>query len=104
MRLNYKIALLSNINILHFDYLKNNFPVFDVFHNLLLSFELNLKKPDPLIYKKALGILNVLPEEAFYTDDRQELVEQSRRLGIHGFVFKGIEQLNKDLLDSGIKL
>lgn len=104
LRSGYKIALLSNINILHFDYLKNNFPVFDVFHNLLLSFELKLKKPDPLIYKKALDILDVLAEEAFYTDDRQELVEQSRRLGICGFVFKGIEQLSKDLSASGIKL
>lgn len=104
LRPGYKIALLSNINILHFGYLKNNFPVFDVFHNLLLSFELKLKKPDPLIYKKALDILNALPEETFYTDDRQELVEESRCLGIRGFVFKGIEQLNRDLSDSGIKL
>ena len=97
LKSNYKVALLSNINILHFDYIKNNFPVFDVFHKLLLSFELKLKKPDPLIYKKALDILSVLPEETFYTDDRQELIEQSRCLGICGFVFKGIEQLSRDL-------
>ncbi len=100
----YKIALLSNINILHFTYLKDNFFVFDVFHKLFLSFELKLKKPDPLIYKKAVDILGVPAQEAFYTDDRQDLVEEARRLGIRGFTFKGIEQLNKDLSDSGINI
>lgn len=98
----YKVALLSNINILHFDYLKNNFPIFGPFHNLFLSFELKLKKPDPRIYKKALQVLQVEPEEVFYTDDRKELVEASRKLGIRGFVFSGVEQLEKDLLNSGI--
>src|SRR3989338_6206829 len=50
----YKIALLSNINILHFDYLKKNFSIFDAFHNVVTSFESGIRKPDPLIYKKAL--------------------------------------------------
>lgn len=94
---NYRIALLSNINILHFDYLTKNFPVFDIFRDLFLSFELKLKKPDPLIYKKVLNILNLPAEEVFYTDDRPELVSEAKRLGIRGFVFKGVEQLEKDL-------
>lgn len=100
----YRIALLSNINTLHFDYLKTNFPVFDVFHHLFLSFELKLKKPDPLIYKKALEVLEVSPEQAFYTDDRAELIAAARSLGIKGFVFKDAEQLKEDLLGSGVNI
>jgi FMN phosphatase YigB (HAD superfamily) len=98
----YVLAILSNINILHFDYIKKEFPVFDVFHYIITSFELGVQKPKPEIYRKALGILKVKPEEAFYTDDRQELVDKSREIGIKGFVFKNPEQLKNDLLDSGI--
>lgn len=102
LRNHYKIALLSNINILHFDYCKNNFPIFGVFHNLFLSFKLKLVKPDPLIYKKVLKILKALPDEVFYTDDRPELIEESRRLGIRGFVFKDMLKLKIDLQNSGV--
>ncbi|MEW6101662.1 MAG: hypothetical protein AB1481_05150, partial [Candidatus Omnitrophota bacterium] len=41
----YKVALLSNINILHFDYLKRSFPVFDAFHNVITSYEVGARKP-----------------------------------------------------------
>ncbi len=98
----YKTALLSNINVLHYNYIAGKFPLFDAFHTVLLSFELKLKKPDPLIYKKALCLLNVPPENAFYTDDRPELIEESLRHGINGFVFTGIEQLKLDFLSLGI--
>jgi FMN phosphatase YigB (HAD superfamily) len=100
----YALALLSNINILHFDYIKKEFPVFDAFHYIITSFELGIQKPKPEIYRKTLGILKVKPEEVFYTDDRQELVDKSREIGIKGFVFKNPEQLKKDLLESGIDI
>ena len=105
LKSHYKLALLSNINILHFDYLKKNFThLFGAFHNIITSFELGFRKPHPLIYKKALDILGVKPQEAFYTDDRPELVSAARQLGTRSFIFKGIEQLKKDLLDSGISI
>ena len=104
LRKNYRLALLSNINTLHFDYLKDNFPVFDPFHNLLLSFQMKLKKPDVRIYKKALAALGVQPQGTFYTDDRPELIESAGRLGIQGFVFRGVEQLKNDLMDAGIEI
>ncbi len=104
LRNSYRLALLSNINELHFNYLKANFPVFDLFHHILLSFQMKSIKPDPLIYKQALYILGVLPKEVFYTDDRPELIQAARALGIQGFVFRGAAQLKKDLLDLGVKM
>jgi len=101
---NYRLALLSNINTLHFAYLKDHFPIFDPFHDLLLSFEMKLKKPDVRIYKKALAALAVKPQETFYTDDRPELIESARALGMQGFVFSGVEQLKNDLLNAGVKI
>ncbi len=101
---NYKTALISNINILHYQYLKERFPVFNVFGQIFLSYELGLAKPDPRIYEKALGSLGALAEEVFYTDDRPELVESARALGIKSFVFSGERQLENDLLSAGVKI
>lgn len=100
----YKVSVLSNVNILHLEYLKKNFPVFDAFHNVITSCELGFQKPHPEIYKKTLEILGVTPQDTFYTDDRAELTEKARELGIRSFVFTGVAQLQKDLLDAGVSI
>ncbi|MDD2927904.1 MAG: HAD family phosphatase [Candidatus Omnitrophica bacterium] len=102
LKLRYRVALISNIDVLHYEYLKNHFPVFNVFDRLFLSYELGLVKPNPLIYQKVLATLKVGPENVFYTDDRPELVESAQRLGIKSFVFSGIAQLKNDLFRAEI--
>lgn len=104
LKRNYKLALISNINILHLEYVKKQFPVFDVFHHIITSCELGVRKPHPLIYHKTLELLTVSPLEVFYTDDRAELVNSAGELGIRGCVFKDLEQLKKDLTQVGIGL
>ena len=100
----YKLSVLSNVNFLHLEYIKKKFPIFDAFHNVITSCELGFNKPDPAIYKKALEILGVEPGDAFYTDDRAELIEKAKELGIRSFVFTGVEQLRKDLRGSGVNI
>ncbi|MDD5691792.1 MAG: HAD family phosphatase [Candidatus Omnitrophica bacterium] len=97
LKADYRTAMLSNINILHYEYLKRSFPVFDVFHQLFLSYELGLAKPDKSIYHKVISILGVSAEEVFYCDDRPELVESASSLGIRSFVFRDVPGLLKDL-------
>lgn len=102
LRVNYKIALLSNINILHYEYLKKNFPVFGVFDKIFLSFQLGLIKPDKEIYNLVIRDLGVSPPEIFYIDDRPELVQSAKSLGIQGCIFTNFSQLTSDLRKSGI--
>ena len=100
----YNVSALSNVNILHLEHIKKNFPIFDAFHNVITSCELGFKKPDPAIYKKALEISGVEAASAFYTDDRAELTEKAKELGIRSFVFTGVEQLRKDLRAAGVNI
>lgn len=102
LRKNYQVALLSNINVLHYEYLKKNFPVFGVFDRVFLSFELGSIKPDPEIYQQVIRQLAVSPQEIFYTDDRPELIKSAQDLGIHGAVFSSFEQLRKDIILAGL--
>lgn len=99
----YKMVLLSNINILHLEYVKQTFPILNAFQ-IITSCALGLRKPENQIYHKALDILKVSPDKCFYTDDRPELIESARGLGIKGFVFMGAEQLEKDLRGAGVNI
>jgi len=100
----YKLALLTNVNILHFEYIRDNFDIFSIFGRIFTSFELGVQKPSPLIYGAVLKSLGVNPQEVFYTDDRPELVQSARSLGINGFIFKDDEQLKSDLASLNIFL
>jgi len=102
LRVDYRTAMLSNINVLHYEYVRKNFPVFGVFDQIFLSFELGAVKPDKKIYEQVIRRLQVSPREIFYTDDREELVESAKTLGIRGCVFTNLEQLSNDIAQAGI--
>jgi len=104
LRPKYRLVLLTNINILHFEYLKGKFSVFDVFDNILASCELGMTKPNPLIYRKTLDILGSKPGQVAYVDDRPELVEIASNLGINSFLFRSVRQLKQDLISCGIHI
>jgi len=95
--------MLSNINILHYEHLKKNYPVFGVFDKVFLSFQLGLIKPDKEIYNLVIRELKVSPQEIFYTDDRPELVESAKSLGVRGCVFTDFNQLISELRENGIQ-
>jgi glucose-1-phosphatase len=104
LRGHYSVSLLTNINALHLAYIREHFPVFDAFDRVFASCELGLAKPDPRIYSRVLKELGAKPGEAFYTDDRPELIAQARIMGIRAFVYTGPAQLVQDLGRCGISV
>jgi FMN phosphatase YigB (HAD superfamily) len=102
LRPHYTLAMLSNINELHYAYLKATIPVFDCFHHLFASCEMGVTKPDHAIYRAALTTLGVEPSQVFYIDDRPEMVAAAFDIGINACVYTGIDQLRIDCRRSGI--
>lgn len=100
----YTLAMLSNINVLHFEYLTAKFPVFQIFNKIMLSYQLHLRKPDHKIYKKVLKILNLNPQDVIYIDDRHELTKEAEILGIRSFHFQDPDKLKEDFLRNGINI
>jgi HAD superfamily hydrolase (TIGR01509 family) len=76
---------LSNTNREHLTALKRDFRLFEGFKEILASFELGLRKPEPAMYQAALKRMGVQAGEAFYLDDVPEYVEAARALGIPSF-------------------
>ncbi|MFH1202426.1 MAG: HAD family phosphatase [Candidatus Omnitrophota bacterium] len=105
LKRNYRIALLSNINRLHFGYIRKKFPqVLKIFSKAILSYKIGFIKPNPLIYKKALKIYKLRPQEVVYIDDRKELTDAAAKLSINSLHFKNAAKLKRDLFSLGIKL
>jgi putative hydrolase of the HAD superfamily len=93
----YKVYLMSNTNRLHFEFIKDKFRIIGLFDKLVLSYKVRAMKPDPRIYRYALKVAGTAPESAIYIDDRKDLIELSRPLGMRNLLFTGVDRLKKDL-------
>ena len=101
----YRLAILSNTNDLHYEFLKRLYPdCFKSFDDFFLSYKMNSKKPEKEIYNKVIDYYNFQPQEIFFTDDLAVNINAAKQSGINAFVFKNKEKLKKDLLSVGIEI
>jgi len=98
----YQIALISNVNVLQYTYIKKKFSIMDEFEKVILSYEVGVQKPDPLIYDTAIKVCDRSPENIIYIDDRPELIEGGQEAGLESIVFTDLGQLRQDLDKLGI--
>lgn len=73
------------------DYRIKKFKLHRCFDAFISSCEVGMRKPDPGIFKLAMGVAQAAPEQCYYFDDRPMLVQAAARLGIHAFHHKGFE-------------
>lgn len=81
------------------DYRIDKFGLDQLFDAFISSCEVGYSKPDPCIFKLALGIAHVEPKHCLYFDDRAIHVAIAKQMGIHAFVHEGFEQ-SKTILES----
>ena len=98
----YKLLLLSNTNAIHFEMIRENYPMLRHFHQRILSYEVHAMKPRREIFQAALELCGCRPEECFYTDDIAAYVEAAQRLGIDAVQFESPAQLERELKARGI--
>ncbi len=93
----YKTGLLSNnwSNLRHL--IENRWQIGDAFDELVISAELGLMKPDPVIYQVALDRLGVLPQQAVFVDDFIKNIQAARQLGWQAVHFRSPAQALAEL-------
>ena len=104
LRARHALTALSNTNLLHYQHLRATIPSLSVFSDWVVSCEVGLRKPDPKIYFLALERAKARPRQAVYIDDRPELVDAARSLGLTGIRFEHSVQLEQDLQAIGLNL
>ena len=73
------------------DYRIKKFKLHRCFDAFISSCEVGIRKPDPRIFKLAMGVALAAPEQCYYFDDRPMLVEAASRLGINAYQHKDFE-------------
>lgn len=97
LRRHYKVYLLSNTNIIHWEWvLANDFSykghtVTDFFDKTYLSYELHLVKPDRRIFEHLIEDAGIDPNETFFIDDAAENCRMAETLGIETYMPKAEE-------------
>lgn len=103
LKKHYRLHLISNINKLHYDYIVQTFPgTMAVFDKKILSYKVGVRKPHPRIYRAAIEAAGFRRQEAVYTDDRLDLIEEAKRIGISSVVFKNVCDLRTRLRALGV--
>lgn len=100
-----KLVLLSNINKLHYDYIRNAFSSSIALFgpgNVIPSYITGFIKPEREIYDLAIRKTGRGIENIVYVDDRRDLVEAARGYGLRAIQFQNIEELKQDFRDLGI--
>lgn len=95
----YKVYLLSNYGKTSFEAARDHgrlsfLPVVD---GGVISYEVQIVKPEPEIYKKLLEKYNLAAEECVFLDDKAENIEAAQALGFHGIVVESYEQASEAL-------
>lgn len=61
----------------------NHFKLHELFDAFVSSGEVGMRKPDPDIFRLALGIAQVQPKECVFIDDRKTLTDAASKLGMN---------------------
>ena len=73
------------------EYRIKKFRLHDCFDAFVSSCEVGMRKPDPGIFRLAMGIAQASPSQCIYFDDRIILVDAASRLGIESYQHKDFE-------------
>jgi putative hydrolase of the HAD superfamily len=102
LRKRYRLLLLSNTNAIHFEMVRENYPLLKHFDEFVLSYEVGAMKPSARIYEEAIARAQCAPEECFFTDDIAEYVAGARAAGIDAVQFQSAAQIEGELRSRGV--
>jgi glucose-1-phosphatase len=99
----YRLVLLSNTCITHYEWVLEHFDLLNRFDECVLSYRVGAAKPEEAIFRAALDAIQCAPNDCFYTDDIEEYVEVGRSLGLHAEVFRDVPRLCRQLEQRGVR-
>lgn len=104
LRKNYKLFLLSNTNIIHYNLynkiFSNNFNLpglESLFDKAYFSHQIGMRKPDLEIFEFVLRENNLISTETLFIDDFTENIESANKTGIKTLQIKTNDEFNKKI-------
>ena len=97
LREKYRVALLSNAQADYLGKVFNREALHGLFEEKIISGLVRVTKPSPEIFKLLLARMGISAGEAVFIDDNPKNVEAARSVGLHGIVFKGVDDRTAEL-------
>ncbi len=101
-KINLPVFAISNENEELNNYRIQTFNLHELFDGFFSSCYVGYRKPDPRIFKTALEITQVKPDECIYFDDRPMLVNAAKKLGMNSMLHQNFET-TKNILEHFIR-
>lgn len=95
----YQLILLSNTNVMHINFIKENVPFYEEFKSCFdvfyLSQEIQLRKPNSNIFEFVLNENNLIADECLFIDDTKENTDTANIMGFHTW---NIDETKEDVV------
>ena len=94
LKANYRLFLLSNTNLIHYERYSKDFrkehdtPLESLFERSYWSFRSGIRKPDPEFYRVVITDNRLKYGETLFIDDTEENIESARAAGLPAFHLK----------------
>ena len=93
----YRLYVLSNYGEYLFLKSKHRLDFMPYMDGAVISYQVQMIKPDREIYEYILDRYRLAPEECVFIDDRSENVAAAKAIGMTGIRFEDFEQANREL-------
>ena len=102
VRVRLPVAVLSNINVVHWTSQRDNQTITKMFDRQFLSYEMGLVKPDLTAFHHVINELGVEPNAIFFLDDNRANVSAAKGVGMDAVLVKGVDQARHALVNRGV--
>ena len=100
-----RLVLGSNTNEIHYEQFRGQFEEeLSHFAALVLSYEAGARKPGAAFYERCLAEAGCEAAECLYVDDRADLIEAGRQLGLIGLQYHPETDLRGELKARGVEI
>ncbi|MDO4459270.1 MAG: HAD family phosphatase [Clostridia bacterium] len=100
----YKIYILSNYGRTGFNLSKPRFDFLKYAHGGVISYQVEINKPDPRIYMILCQKYGISPNEAIFIDDNADNIEAAANLGFNTILHKDEETSIKKFAELGVEI
>lgn len=97
LRKRYRLAMISNVNEMHWLHVKKNHSFMEWFEHPIASYAVGHRKPELEIFHLTLKRAKVDPSKAIFIDDLVAHTKAAKSIGIRAHTFTTAAKLKKDL-------
>lgn len=97
-----RVAVLSNTNVLHAEYLRQRYAWLRTWDHVYLSHEIGARKPDAASYCWVLERTGVAADKTVFVDDLPDNIDGARAVGMRGVLAHSPQAALEGLAELGI--